>query len=91
MYDFHEESPIGGQSMLIMAHVLAFPLESSFNRRDARMQEEAERKRELLEMLSAEVNRLVCAEHVSEGQKWCRIKRAKAIIAGHEGACGNLR
>ena len=77
--------------MVIMAHVLAFPFESSFNSSDARMQEEAERKRELLEMLSAEVNRLVFADDVSEGQKWCRIKRAQAIIAGHEEACGNLR
>ncbi len=89
MYACHEESPIGGQTMVIMAHVLAFPFESSFNSSDARMQEEAER--ELLEMLSAEVNRLVYADDVSEGQKWCRIKRAQAIIAGHEEACGNLR
>lgn len=44
------------------------------------MQDEKQEKEELLEMLRAEVAKLLCADDVSEEEKLTRIKLAQAII-----------
>ncbi|MFO0415958.1 MAG: hypothetical protein ACK5Y6_01600 [Pseudomonadota bacterium] len=46
--------------------------------------ENQQKKEELLEILRAEVARLLCADDVSEEEKLCRIKLAQAIIEGGE-------
>jgi hypothetical protein len=48
------------------------------------MQDEKQKKEELLEMLRAEVARLLCADDVSEEEKLSRIKLAQAIIENGE-------
>ena len=44
------------------------------------MQDETQKKEELLEMRRAEVAMLLCAEDVSEEEKGSRIQLAQAII-----------
>lgn len=44
------------------------------------MHDENQKKEELLEMLRAEVAKLLCADDVSEEEKLSRIKLAQAII-----------
>lgn len=44
------------------------------------MQDEKQEREELLEMLRAEVAKLLCADDVSEEEKLTRIKLAQAII-----------
>ena len=44
------------------------------------MQDEKQKKEELLEMLRAEVATLLCADDVSDEEKLSRIKLAQAII-----------
>ena len=48
------------------------------------MQDEKQKKEELLEMLRAEVARLLCADDVSEEEKLSRIQLAQAIIENGE-------
>jgi hypothetical protein len=48
------------------------------------MQDEQQKKEELIEMLRAEVARLLCADDVSEEEKLSRIKLAQAIIESGE-------
>ena len=44
------------------------------------MSDEKQRKEELLEMLRAEVAKLLCADDVSEEEKLARIRRAQDIM-----------
>lgn len=44
------------------------------------MQDEKQKKEELLEVLRAEVARLLCADDMSEEDKLSRIQRAQEII-----------
>jgi len=48
------------------------------------MQDEKQKKEELLEVLRAEVARLLCTDDVSEEVKLSRIKLAQAIIESGE-------
>jgi hypothetical protein len=48
------------------------------------MQNEKQKKEELIEMLRVEVARLLCADDVSEEEKLSRIKLAQTIIEGGE-------
>ena len=48
------------------------------------MQDEKQKKEELLEVLRAEVARLLCADDVSEEEKLSRIQLAQAIIESEE-------
>jgi hypothetical protein len=48
------------------------------------MQDEKWRREELLELLRAEVARLLCADDVSEDEKVSRIKLVQAIIESGE-------
>ena len=51
---------------------------------DGSMQDEKQKKEELIEMLRVEVARLLCADDVSEEEKLSRIKLAQAIIESGE-------
>ena len=48
------------------------------------MQDEMRKQEEMLEMLRAEIARLLCADDVSEEEKLSRIKLAQAIIESGE-------
>ena len=48
------------------------------------MQDEKQQKEELIELLRAEVARLLCSDDVSEEEKLSRIKRAHEIIENGE-------
>ncbi len=52
------------------------------------MQDEKLKKEALLEMLRAEIAKLLCADDVSEEEKLSRIKLAQAIIENREGEYG---
>ena len=49
------------------------------------MQDEKQKKEELLEVLRTEVAGLLCADDVSEAEKLSRIKLAQEIIDNGEG------
>jgi hypothetical protein len=48
------------------------------------MQDEKQKKEELLEILRVEVARLLCADDVTEEEKLSRIRLAQAILEGGE-------
>ena len=72
-----------------LAHALRYPLKNADRTvcssvGEDSMQDEKQKKEELLEMLRAEVARLLCADDVSEEEKLSRIQLAQAIIENGE-------